>query len=290
MKKILILGISRTASKLFKEILNRNEDVVILHEVLFDFWYRTDMHSIFKKYGIYNSKDKLDQAFEEIYTKPYFKKLWIEYPEKNVLLETYKGMDKIDWTTALSTVIEKKARDLNRPVAGAKNPVHFSHTSKVLRELDEVKVLYLLRDPRAIYASEIPQKFRHDIPSAQFPIVRSRFLQRLLIFIHTNIEWIWALLIYRRVRKKVLLCKYEDLVSDSEMMMRRVFEYCDLSFSEQYLIDVPIINSSHVDKANQVEGNDVGFSSHGLKKWQNSLNSFERLWFGILVKIFRYKY
>ncbi len=281
MLKIFILGTSRTASKLYREILNKHQDVYILHEIMFDFRWKTDLHEIFQKHGVYKNRNNLDAALNEIYEKPYFRNFKTEYDNRDGLKNALQQLENFNWENVLTCLTELKARSLNKEVAGAKNPVHYSFAKKVLKNLNEVRVIYLLRDPRAIYASEIPMKFK-DSQLSQFPRIKPAFLQRFLIFIYTNIEWIWAMITYKRVKNNVLFCKYEALVNDPKKIFNDVFEYCGLSFKEDYYTGLDVIGSSH-----QVNKN-AGISKHGIDKWKNMLNGFEKLWFKILIGLFNY--
>ncbi|MFW6026511.1 MAG: sulfotransferase [Candidatus Woesearchaeota archaeon] len=281
MKKILILGTSRTASKLFKEVLKKHENVYILHEIMFSFRFKTDIYSTLKKYNVSKNRDNLNEAFDEIYSKPFFRNFKTEFPDKEKLISQFQKLELINWESSLKLFLELKANELNKSITGAKNPVHYSFAPKVLKKLDDVKVLYLLRDPRSIYASEIPMKFKESKLS-QFPRLKNKILQRLLIFAHTNIEWIWAMIVYKRLRKKVMLCKYEDLVYNQDKMFQRVFDYCGINYKKGYLEDIGVIGSSYI------KNNDRGISQHGVKKWENVLNSFEKGWFKVLIKIFSY--
>ncbi len=281
MKKIIILGTGRTASKFYKEVLKKDKDVYILHEVMFDFRFKVDINSIFKKHNVYNDNVNLRKAFDEIYSKPFFLNFKTEFPDKDELIKEFEKLDRINWANALNLIIELKAKSLNKKITGAKNPVHYSYASRVIKKLDDVKLIYLMRDPRSLYASEIPMKFK-DSKLSQFPRMKSKVLQRILIFGYTNIEWIWAMITYKRIRKKALLCKYEDLISNYEGTFQRVFDFCELPFDKSYLDGIGVINSSFI------ENNSTGVSKHGLDKWKDMLNGFEKAWFGMLIFLFKY--
>ena len=90
-----------------------------------------------------------------------------------------------------------------------------------------------MRDLRGIYASEL----------------------------HTNIEWIWTMNIYYKVKYHVLLCKYENLIDDPKKMIETVFSFCELQFKEEYAEEVPVIGSNHKVQEKK------GFSEHGVDKW-----------------------
>jgi len=282
MKKIFILGPGRTASKLYKETLKKHDDVYILHEIMYYFRFKTDIFSILKKHGVLNSKDKLKLAVNEIYEKPYLVNFRTEFPDKEEFLKILSSIEDLSWTSVLNSLIEEKTKSLNKKIAGAKNPVHFSYAPRVIREFeDDAMILFLLRDPRALYASEIPMKSR-DYHLSQFPRVKNKNIQRVLIFIYVNIEFIWAIITYKRLKNKVLLCKYEDLIGNPTGMMEKVFNFCGLTFQEDYIKDAKIIGSSHIKQ------NESGISSHGMKKWETILNRFEKFWFKMIIGIFNY--
>jgi len=278
MRKIVIQSTSRTASKLYRDILNKVEGVVILHEIVFDFRFKKDVHAVLKKHSAYTHRENIRPAIDELYSINY--RLGEEFPDKETLIRPLESQDGLDWAKALSIFLEQKAINEGMSIGGAKNPVHSSYTKKLLDELDDVKVLYLLRDPRAMYASEIYQKLtRH--PLSNFPQLRLRFLQRPLIFVHSSIEWIWAMKTYRKVQDRVMLCTYENLVTDPKSLVQRMLEFCELEYSDEYLQGLSVIGSSH-----QVE--EKGISKHGIDKWKSNLNALERFWFTALKKLFRY--
>lgn len=280
MKKIVIQGTSRTASKLYREVLNSVDSVSILHEIVFDFQFKNDVHAVLKKHGAYGNKNSVRPAIDELYSNRYFRRLGDEYPDKETLIAPLEDQEELNWAKALDIFIEQKAVNEGLLISGAKNPVHSSYTKKLLDELDDVRVLYLTRDPRAMYASEIHQKLVKQGLS-NFPQLKMRFLQRPLIFIHSSIEWIWSMRTYRRVHDRVVLCTYEELVTDPKDLFQRIFEFCGLEYSDRYLDGLSVINSSH-----NVDGK--GISKHGLEKWKNDLNAFERFWFTLLKRLFKY--
>jgi len=280
MEKIFIQGTSRTASKLYREVLNRVEGIYILHEMNFDFRVKEDVHKIFKKYKVYDFPQNIKFAIDEIYSNPFYKRIQKEYPDKNILINALERQKEVNWCSALSLIVETKARKENKKVAGAKNIVHFSFTPNLVRNLRDAKVLYLLRDPRAMYASEIVQKTT-GMRYSKFPKTRSEKIQRVLTFFHTTIEWVWALMIYKQVKGKVFLCKYEELVNNPDGLFVRLFDYLGLSWSNEYLKGLSVISSSH-------RINDQGISRHGIEKWRQDLNVFESSWFNFLMKVFGY--
>lgn len=281
MKKIVIQGTSRTATKLYRDILNKVPGVYLQHEINFDFRFKRDINAVLKKHNVYKNKSNIRKAIDEIYNNPFFDRVVKEYPEKEVLIDILEQYPKITWSIALTVFLEEKSRRIDKNICGAKNPVHFSYTPKLLRELDNIKVLYLLRDPRAMYASELYQKGTKQKYS-NFPQLKIRFLQRWLILLHTSIEWMWAILIYKRVKSKVVFCSYEQLVNDPMGLTQNIFNYCDLEYKPEYLNDTSVMNSSHaVEKK--------GISSHGLDKWKSQLNWAEKVWFKFLVNIMNYK-
>lgn len=132
-----------------------------------------------------------------------------------------------------------------------------------------------------MYASEICQKLKKH-PLSSSPQLKIRWLQRPLIFAHSTIEWIWAMRTYRNVQDRVLLCKYEELVTDTRRLMQRVFAFCGLEFSDDYLEGLSVIGSSH-NVATK------GISQHGIEKWKEKLNTFEQVWFTMLKDLFGYE-
>ena len=281
MKKIVIIGTGRTASKLYREVFNRVPNVYILHEVMFDFRMKIDIDSLLRKHKAYSNTNNIHKAFDDIFSFSFFRNFKSEYKNPETLINNLTASDNITWGNALNTIIETRPYEQGYKIAGAKNPVHFSYAPKMIKELEDIKVIFLARDPRALYASELPMKTKSSQLS-QFPRIKNRWLQRILIFSYTNLEWIWSMLIYNRLKNKLILCKYEDLVTNSEFLFKRVFDFCEIPYKQEYIENIGVIGSSHI------RNNNKGFSDHALDRWKNYLNRFEKIWFKILISIFKY--
>lgn len=132
-------------------------------------------------------------------------------------------------------------------------------------------VIYLVRDPRALYALELPMQFK-DSKLTQFPRIGIESIQRVMIFLYVNLEWIWLIITYKRFQNKDLLCRYEDLVNNPESDFRKIFEFCGVFYSDEFHKKLTVVGSSHeVDK-------NISISKHGL----------EKAWFNVLIKVFGY--
>lgn len=248
-----------------------------MHEIVFDFRFKNDVNAVLKKHNAYFDSKNIRNAINALYSDKYFKRIKAEYPEKETLIDALEKQDKLDWAKALNAFIEQKAINENKQISGPKNPVHSTFTKRLLNSLTNVKVLYLLRDPKAMYASEIHQK-KVKQPLSNFPQLKIKFLQRPLVFFHTTIEWINAVKMYKKISDKVILCKYEELVNQPQELMKRIFDFCELEYSDKYLEEISVINSSH-------SVNNKGISKHGIDKWNKDLYTIERLWFNLLQKL-----
>ena len=97
----------------------------ILHEIVFDFRYKNDIHAIFKKHSAYSKKENIRPAIDEIYSNIYFKRVKAAYPDKETLINSLEKETNLNWAKALNVFLEQKGVNENVPISGAKNPVHY---------------------------------------------------------------------------------------------------------------------------------------------------------------------
>ncbi|APY07938.1 hypothetical protein BWZ20_06310 [Winogradskyella sp. J14-2] len=155
-------------------------------------------------------------------------------------------------------------------IIGAKFPFHFSFLSKFKRWYPNSKIIFLVRDPRAICSSEIIMKTKIK-GSSKFPILKSDFVNRKTIMLYVLIQMIWYSIILKKYSNSndAIIIKYENLLSNSEGEIKRLCNFLSIAYSDA-LLQIKVKGSSYNREQTK------GISKHSVEKWKHNLKPDEK--------------
>lgn len=149
-------------------------------------------------------------------------------------------------------------------------PRNIYYASSLLSQFPAARFVHLLRDPRAVMASQKLRWRKRALLAA--PTNMSRVHQARLWFNHhpylfarlwnTATSDAWQLRTHPRLR----LVKFEQLVSAPESTVRELCAFLQIDFEPQ-MLDVEHTNSSHVAST----GLQAGFRATSIDAWQSAL-------------------
>ena len=104
-----------------------------------------------------------------------------------------------------------------KAIMGEKTPAHLAYVETLLEWFPEGRVVHCMRDPRAIYVSELRRRAEHAVafPYRQLALVPA-LLER---FVLLEVAWAWAAAVHRhrelrrRYPERYRLVRFEDLVA-----------------------------------------------------------------------------
>ncbi len=212
-----IIGMGRSGTTLLSKLLNRHPEIHCTPEAVFLIFF---LHTWRNKKRF--SKEDIDLVFDQIkwfsYTHPWAgwnfdvektKKQTQDFVKDNIV--TYPELCKF-----ICSHFEVIGQDKSKAkVIVDKNPSYTLFTDKISETFTNSKFIYIVRDYRA---NMLSRKENVDLRS---PEVRHN-------------AWLWnffnsrALHFMRENRHKVLLVKYEDLVTDTEKQMKAIFGFLGL--------------------------------------------------------------
>lgn len=261
-----ILGLSRSGSKMTKQILDNHIRVYTVPEL-----------------GFYNPYSKSVYKYLSNTDQPTLKDLKKISPKFIQFTEELNEVDTILGKKELKTIFEElvfQKTNINKSeaeIVGAKFPFHFSFLSKFKKWYPQSKTIFLVRDPRAICSSEIIMKTKIK-GSSKFPILKSDFVNRKTIMLYVLIQTIW----YSKILKKhadsdkAIVIKYENLLSNSENEIKRLCNFLDIEYSNT-LSEIKVKGSSYNREQTK------GISSDSVEKWKRNLKADEKF----LIKLFK---
>ena len=121
-----------------------------------------------------------------------------------------------------------------RAIPGEKTPAHYRWAAELLEWYPTARVIHMVRDPRAVYVSEL--KRRRERPDS-FPyrwLVRVPILLRAFVLAETVWAWSDAIGRHRELRRgfpdRYRAVRFEDLVSDSPAEIKALCGFLGVPF------------------------------------------------------------
>jgi|5_EtaG_2_1085323.scaffolds.fasta_scaffold00151_19 hypothetical protein len=181
-------------------------------------------------------------------------------------------------------IFEDKAMSEGVSVISEKTPRNAIHFEEILNLFSDSKVVFVVRDPRAIYNSmkKVRNRTKKIDKTKTGPINPSHFIGSL----YSAAGYIQKCFdngsnVARKYPERVLVVKYEELVDHPERETKKLAEFLGLSWVE----DMMNPNSQKFDNPRSGESNNPWYSKEKRNrnieksdktKWKDQLSSFEK--------------
>ncbi len=210
---VFIVGTSRSGTTLMQTLLNASEDIRICPETKF-------LGKVMTPYYQYPSllrRGRRSRILKQYVTAPFFQDSGVD---SDRYLESMNEVSLSD-TAGLAVLLAAFSKKHTLTRVGEKTPGHLYIAHRLLEEFPGSKLVAMVRDPRAVYASIIKTPFKPE---------------RLSTFV---VRWKRAFQLVQALKRlypaRVLPVSYEELVETPMEAMRRVTHFVDVKFSEQML-------------------------------------------------------
>lgn len=169
-----------------------------------------------------------------------------------------------------------RARKAGKTRWGEKTPRHVYCVPEILKAYPNAKIIYVIRDPRAVVASYRDWKTQDNVPESRWgefhrDDARARKSYHLLII---TLMWRSAVRTMRSLQQargdaRILTVRYEDVVREPERALERICRFLGADYTDAMLA-VPMNNSSYarVDLAS-------GISTAPTERWRTKLTAAE---------------
>jgi hypothetical protein len=213
-----IVGIGRSGTTLLTKILNKHQDIHCQPEANFLLFFlnhfknqigfsEADIDLIFKQIEIYSlSHPLIGWKFDPIASKNHIKEICknnstINY--ENLCIQIYRCFEIEGIDKSKSTIIIDK------------NPAYTILINKISEALPESKFIWMIRDYRANVLSRKQSAYLKS-PAVAYNAIRWAYFNYL------------ALRFSKKNKQKILLIKYEDLVTENELTMQKIYDFLKL--------------------------------------------------------------
>ena len=233
---IFIIGGSRTGSEMLKTMLSASPEIDFVDEAFFHCprWLHKDLATNIRQHvGSLEADDAVDKLLELLYSGIPYGWLWSEVEQEldRDLLRAELSKDALTQRSILASVMNVHAAMRGKTGVGAKFPVHYSMTNKLVEWFPECRLIHTTRSPKDVYASQAAKY----TTSSQNWVARN--FSRLQQFAHINIQTTWTARCHLNFQTypNYRLVRYEDVVTNPEEAIRDLCEFLDVPFVEQML-------------------------------------------------------
>jgi len=208
---IFVVGTGRSGTTLVRSILSAHPRIAIAPEAQFFFrWYPQ-----FRRVDL-NDPAKFDAFWREFIADRRFPYLQVG---PDALRSRIEAADSVDMKTVFTSVIRQFADDRGKPRWGEKMPGNYKFLDVLFDWFPGARVLFTLRDPRAVVASML--RVEWALPE---PRLQAR-------------KWVGCIDILGRWASdpRVRVVRYESLVTDPEPEVRGWCEFLGEAFTPEML-------------------------------------------------------
>ena len=266
-RPIFIIGGSRTGSEMLKTMLSASPEIDFVDEAFFHCprWLHKDLATNIREHvGSLEAEDAVDKLVELLYSGIPYGWLWSEVEQEldRGLLRAELSNGALTQRSILASVMNVHALMRGKTGVGAKFPVHYSMTKKLLEWFPECRLIHTTRSPKDVYAS---QAAKYTTSSQNWV---SRNFSRLQHFVHINIQTAWTARCHLnfQTHPNYRLVRYEDVVTNPEESIRDLCEFLDVPFIEQ-MLEPNQYGSSYGNKKER-----RGIATKSIGRWREKIS------------------
>jgi hypothetical protein len=300
MKFIFIVGVSRSGTTLMRRILNRSDQIAISTENHFlgHLIPTEGVRYKFRKFGDLSDDDTVRRLVEYIYSSDFKKgskyrilsKHWhwiIKKVDREDFLQRILASDRSE--RALFTIMMQMYADYwGKPIMGEKTPAHLRYVPTLMAWFPDGKIIHMLRDPRAIFVSELRRRKETPVTAPFKQLKQFDFLFKFFIMLQTTVVWFESIQRYYKYKRiypnNYYLLKFEDLVSDPEKHIGQVCEFLGVEFQDK-MLEQKVVSRGFRFKQ-------TGFDAQAATRWKERIDrwisAWFSFWFGKYLKEFGY--
>lgn len=283
---IFVVGVHRSGTTLMRSILNSSSLVAITNENHYfgHLLASEGVHGAVRSLGDLGDDAIVDRVVDHLYDRVAVRH-WFREPSRawiwlirNVPRDEFRARllasDRGE-RAVFDTLLRLYADRRGKSVIGEKTPAHVRHGDTLLRWYPGGRIIHMLRDPRAIYVSDLRR--RRKVPGS----VPYRVLNHVpggmaaVLLVQTTLTWLESVALLRANRRRhagrYLVVRFEDLVTDPRAAVERICRFAGIPFEEAMLDRV-------VESHGQALGSS-GFDVAAADRWRAQLSPVARWWF-----------
>jgi len=268
---VFVAGASRSGTTMLNRILGQNPAVCAMNEL----HYFGDLFEIGEDQTIFQGHELLKKA-SKLFAR-YRRGLWKGKPEEadiksaQVLINSL--YEPIDGVRLFQRFLEYVADESDSSLVAEQTPRNIYYAADLLKAYPDARILHIVRDPRAVIASQKRRWSRRKTLNANnIPILE---MVREWISYHPytmSLLWKKAFIAGQSIESsdRYLRIRFEELVEDPQQVVRQVCKFIKVPFDEK-MLNIPQIDSS----VRAVDNAVVGIQKSAVETWKSVLSAGE---------------
>lgn len=288
---IFIVGLSRSGTTLMRHILNRHPEIAICPENHFMGHlapFEGVRHKL-RRFGDLRREENVRRAVRFLYdggldrSSPWRSqsRLWTWLAHRVPAEEFTDRILRSDRSerAIFSAVMDAYAERRGKRIRGEKTPAHLRHLRTLLEWYPSGRAVHMMRDPRAIFASELRR--RRIKPGGQ----PYRILRRLgplltaFVLVETTTTWAESARRWRRYRRTLAdryrVVRFEELVRHPEREVAALCDFLGVAFDPGMLEQQVVSMGKNLGQA--------GIDAGAADRWRAELPSWVNGWFWAIL-------
>jgi hypothetical protein len=276
---IFIVGVSRSGTTLMRRILDKHSRIGIATEnhYLGHLLAWEGARSYFRRVGDLHDDRAVRRLVDLIYSgelqrrsrlrelSPYWRWLTERVPQADI--EAYLLASDRSERGVFEAFLRIYADRRGKAIMGEKTPAHLAYIDTLLEWFPDGRVIHCMRDPRAIYVSELRRRSEHavGIPYRQLARVPA-LLER---FVLLEVVWAWASavkhhrVLRRRYPDRYRLVRFEDLVAAPDETLAAVGGFLGVPVEPRMLEQRVTSRGARVGEA--------GYDADAAARWRSQI-------------------
>jgi hypothetical protein len=287
---VSIVGASRSGTTLMRRILNKSGEIAISYENHYLGHVIKSEGALYKfrKFGDLSNDNNVIHLTNYIYSGEFesdskyrgISRHWkwiIQNINKDLILDKILKSDRSE-RDLFVVMMQAYAEYYGKAIIGEKTPIHIRHVKKLFEWFPNGRIIHLLRDPRAVYVSELRRRKDRPISTPYKQLKHFQIFFQIFILLQTTLLWYESYrksrINFKRYKKKYIVLKFEDLIKDPEMTIKEVCSFIGIQFEEN-MMDQKVISKGFLEGQS-------GFDRFASRRWENQIDWPTNRWFSLL--------
>ena len=288
---VFVVGVSRSGTTLMQRVLERSPRIAIAGEnhYMGHLVAREGSRHYFRKLGDLREDTTIHQLVQFIYSGEYARRSRFRQPsyfwrwlatnvpanqlEKRLLAE--ERSERGVFRAMLRAYADATGRD----IIGEKSPPHLWHVETLLDWFPAGRVIHMVRDPRAVYISEIRR--RRDRPKKPYSWIMKvpKFLEAVML-VQTTVVWGAAERRHRELEARYdgryTLVQFERLVGQPSTELPRLFSFLGVELPED-VMDVKVVSQGF-------RLGETGLDGEAASRWRRQISPIANSWLRFFLR------